>query len=100
MPTTYDYFGGIGTKDGNGNLVPYYDFNFNNPTDNTPTVWENTEGLVDDDDDLPDLVEHEEEKPKEDKPKEKEDPFKFNLKDWISQGSEKLDRDYLIQKVL
>lgn len=44
MPTSFDYFGDIGTKDGNGNVVPYYDFNFNNPTDNTPSVWENTEG--------------------------------------------------------
>jgi len=44
VPTTYDYFGDIGTKDGTGGLVPYYDFNLNNPTDNTPTVWENPEG--------------------------------------------------------
>jgi hypothetical protein len=43
VPTISDYFGDIGTKDG-ANLLPYYDFNLNNPTDNTPTVWENPEG--------------------------------------------------------
>ena len=99
VPTINDYFGEIGTKDGKGGLVPYYDFNINDPTDNTPAVWENTEGL-EDDDDLPDLVDNEEEKPKEEKPQEKKDPFKFNIKDWISLGSEKLDRESLIHTIL
>jgi len=44
VPTISDYFGDIGTKHGAGDLLPYYDFNFKNPNDNTPTVWENLEG--------------------------------------------------------
>jgi len=73
VPTISDYFGDIGTKDGSGKV---------------------------DDDHLPDLVDDEAEKPKEDKPKKKEDPFKFNFEDWVSLGSEKLDRDALIHRVL
>jgi hypothetical protein len=44
VPTISDYFEDIGTKNGGGDLLPYYDFNYDNPTDNTPTVWENHDG--------------------------------------------------------
>ena len=99
VPTYLDHLGDIGTKDGKGGLVSYYDLNWDTSTFDTPTVWENPESQVDDDD-VPDLVDIDEEKPKEENPKEKENPFKFNHKDWISLGSEKLDQNALVYKIL